>query len=374
MNQIKTLAKSTALAVAAIISSAAVTGCANFGSEGILSKDKGALNTSPSGGYGIQRHFYAGLGLGRSRLEPDTSEVAGADINDRVEPGGQVTLGMDVSRHLAVEFHSADLGSAGVSPTGRVNYHTHGASALVYAGKNRHNFKRRGFSGYGRLGLGFLDNSVDGPVNYEQDNSTHVLVGAGLEYMTRIGLGIRAEAISYEQDAQYAQLGVIYRTGKRESSRPIQIVKAPEPEPVPVVVPTPTPTPIPVPAVVVAEPVAVDTCSEFTGTLDGVNFHSNSEQLTDDARTVLDGVAYRLNECDSVPVRITAHTDSVGADSYNQELSERRANSVATYLQSRGIDAGRLDSQAYGETQPIDTNDTPEGRRRNRRVELMTVQ
>lgn len=374
MKQITSLVKSTALVVSAVIGSVAVTGCASSGSDGILAKDKSVLNTSPSRVYGdnnrIKRHIYAGLGVGRSWMEPDTSEIVGANVNDRVEPGGQVTVGMDLSRQLAVEFHSADLGSAGVTPSSRVNYHIHGASALLYAGKNRHNFKRQGISGYGRVGLGYLDNSVDGPINYVKDNSTHVLVGAGLEYMTRIGLGIRAEAISYEEDARYAQLGVVYRTGKRES-RPVQIVKAPEPEPTPI----PTPTPIPVPAIVVAEPPApIDTCSEFSGTLDGVNFHSDSDQLTGDARAVLDGVAYRLNECDSVPVRITAHTDSVGADSYNQSLSERRARSVVTYLQSRGIDTGRLDAQAYGESQPIDTNDTPEGRRRNRRVELMTVQ
>ena len=367
MKQVTTLLKSTALAVSAIISIFGVTGCANSGS-GTLGNNSASTNLGYQDNNRIQRHVYAGLGVGPSRMEPDTSEVSGADVNDRVESGGQVTLGMDLSRQLSVELHSADLGSAGVTPSSRVNYHIHGASALLYAGKNRHNYRRQGFSGYGRLGFGLLDNSVDGDVTYVQDNGTHVLFGAGLEYMTRIGLGIRAEAISYEEDAQYAQLGVVYRTGKRQSKRPVQIVKAPEP------IPEPTPTPIPVPAVVVAEPEPVDTCSEFSGTLDGVNFHSDSDQLTGDARSVLDSVAHRLNECDSVPVRISAHTDSVGADSYNQNLSERRASSVANYLQSRGIDAGRLNSEAYGETQPIDTNGTPEGRRRNRRVELLTVQ
>lgn len=367
MKQITNLVKSTTMAVSAIVVTLGISGCASNGASGLWSKDAASYDASTNR---VQRHVYAGLGLGRSRMEPDTSEVPGANVNDRIEPGGQVTLGMDLSRQLAVELHSADLGSAGVTPASRINYHIHGASALLYAGKNRHNFKRHGFSGFGRLGVGYLDNSVDGPVNFVRDNSTHVLVGAGLEYMTRIGLGVRAEAIAYEEDAQYGQLGVVYRTGKRPSRRPVQIVKAPEPKPIP----EPTPTPIPVPAVVVAEPAPVDTCSEFSGTLDGVNFHSDSEQLTSDAQAVLDGVASRLSECDSVPVRISAHTDSVGADSYNQSLSERRANSVSSYLQSRGIDGSRLNSEAYGETQPIDTNDTPEGRRRNRRVELLTVQ
>jgi len=120
MKQITSLVKSTALAVSAIIGSLGVTGCASVGSDGILAKDKSLLNTSPSRAYDdnrIKRHIYAGLGLGRSWMEPDTSEVVGANVNDRVEPGGQVTVGMDLSRQLAVEFHSADLGSAGVTIT-----------------------------------------------------------------------------------------------------------------------------------------------------------------------------------------------------------------------------------------------------------------
>ena len=320
--------------------------------------------------YAIKNHVYGGIGLGNSWMEPDTSEVPGTDVNDRVEAAGQITLGVDVTRHLSLEAHSADLGSAGLSPNGRVNYHTYGGSALLYAGKNRGNFKRQGLSGYGRLGFGVLDNSSVGDVNYIQDNGTHMLFGAGLEYMTRVGLGLRAELISFEEDARYAQLGLVYRMGKRQSEKPVEIVEAPTPVPEP----APIPTPIPVPAVVVAEPVQpVDTCDEFNGTLEGVNFHTNSAQLTDEAQGILDNVASRLLECSAVPVRISAHTDSVGDDNYNQSLSERRADSVASYLGNRGIDGQRLRTEAFGETMPIETNATREGRRQNRRVELITV-
>lgn len=318
--------------------------------------------------YAIRRHVYAGIGAGAARLQPDTSEVDGVDVNDRVEAGGQVTLGMDVTRHFAIEAHSADLGSAGLSPTGRINYHIHGASALLYAGKNRGNFKRSGLSGYGRLGLGMLDNSAVGDAaGYVQDNSAHMLFGLGLEYMTRSGLGLRAEAISFEEDAQYMQLGMVYRMGRRSVEKPVEIVEAPAPVPVE--------TPIPVPAVVIAKPapIPVDQCEEFAGTLEGVNFHSDSAELTKDALGVLDNVASRLAECESVPVRISAHADSQGQLDYNQGLSERRADSVATYLGGKGIDTGRLQTEAFGETVPIETNNTREGRRQNRRVELITI-
>lgn len=323
-----------------------------------------------SGGYEnrIGRHIYAGLGIGASRLEPDTSDVVGVDVNDRVEGAGQISIGMDLNRHLALELHSADLGSAGLSPpNGRINYHAHGASALYYVGKQRHNYRRQGLTGYGRAGVGFLENGSVGNVNFVQDNDAHLLVGAGIEYMTKIGLGLRAEAISFEKDINYGQLAMIYRTGARRSKRPIQIVKAPEPAPV-VVPAIKVAEPEPVPEPIVEAP---SVCDEFNGVLDGVNFHSDSAELTAEGSQVLYHAAEKLRSCEELQITVSAHTDSVGAEQYNQGLSERRARSVVQSLTERGINASRMTSTAYGETQPIDTNDTPEGRRRNRRVELI---
>ena len=184
-----------------------------------------------------------------------------------------------------------------------------------------------------------------------------------LEYMTSIGLGIRAEGIAFEEDAQFAQLGVIYRTGRRQQREAVQIVQE---APAPVVVPEPAPV-----EVAAAEPEPYNACDAFEGVLDGVNFHNDSATLTEAATQVLDGVATTLSQCDSVPVSISAHTDSVGSESYNQGLSSRRADSVLEYLGSRGIETTRMTAEAFGETQPIDTNDTAEGRSRNRRVELI---
>lgn len=347
-----------------VASVAAASGCTSLqqiipgSSEPSLGR---ATTTDPSDRVG--RHFYAATGVGASRMNPDASEVPAFSVNDRVEAGGQVTVGVDLSRQLSVEVHSADLGSAGFSPGGRINYHINGASALVYAGKNRHNFKRRGLSGYGRIGVGLLENSPVGNVPFVKDNDAHVLFGAGVEYMTRIGLGVRAEGIAFEEDAQYAQLGVIYRTGRRQQDEPVEIVKAPEPAPIPAAA-APEPEPIP-------EPVAYDPCEQFTGVLEGVNFHTDSDRLTDNAQLNLDNVAGTLSECVTAPVSISAHTDSDGSESYNQDLSRRRAASVVEYLIGRGIASDRMSATAFGETQPIASNDTPEGKRQNRRVELI---
>jgi len=325
----------------------------------------------------VQRHFYAAIGLGKSSLQPDASEVDGLDVNQTSSTGRQLALGLDVNRHFSVELDTADLGSAGFSPGGRINYQVHSASALMYAGKQRHRYRRQGFTGYGRLGFGLLNNSAEGGINFEQENSSHFLLGAGLEYMTKIGLGLRAEAISFDSDVRYGQLALMYRFGKNQSKKPVEIPQAP----------TPAPQPAPVPAVQVAKPAQkpapviqpvpqpVTTgrgvCAEFDGVLEGVNFHSGSDQLTDTGKSVLARAAQKLLQCTDVSISITAHTDSQGAEDYNQKLSAKRARSVMINLFNRGIEKHRMKGRAFGESRPIDTNATEEGRRRNRRVEVV---
>ena len=67
------------------------------------------------------------------------------------------------------------------------------------------------------------------------------------------------------------------------------------------------------------------------------------------------------------------HTDSTGSDAYNQGLSERRARSVADYLSSHGVQSARIGTRGFGETQPVASNETEEGRAANRRVEIKIV-
>ena len=103
-----------------------------------------------------------------------------------------------------------------------------------------------------------------------------------------------------------------------------------------------------------------------------MNFHTDSASLTNEAVDVLDNVAAKLVDCPVDSITITAHTDSVGSEEYNQALSERRAHYVVEYLSTRGVERQTLRATAFGETQPIDSNDTAEGRSRNRRVEIFT--
>lgn len=73
-------------------------------------------------------------------------------------------------------------------------------------------------------------------------------------------------------------------------------------------------------------------------------------------------------------IRIEGHTDSQGTDAYNLDLSRRRAAAVMEYLTTAGVDPSRLESEGYGESKPIDTNDTKEGRANNRRVEFTILE
>lgn len=92
---------------------------------------------------------------------------------------------------------------------------------------------------------------------------------------------------------------------------------------------------------------------------------------TAESIAILDQAIDTLKRNPEVRVEVDGHTDSVGTDAYNQKLSERRAKGVYDYLTAHGIDASRLDGpKGFGESQPIDTNDTAEGRQRNRRTEL----
>jgi len=104
-----------------------------------------------------------------------------------------------------------------------------------------------------------------------------------------------------------------------------------------------------------------------------VTFATNSSDLSPAFFNVLNSVGKVLNEFDKSVVEVAGHTDSTGADAYNQTLSERRAGSVTQYLQSQGISGQRIITVGMGETRPVADNNTAEGRQANRRVEITMV-
>jgi outer membrane protein OmpA-like peptidoglycan-associated protein len=101
-----------------------------------------------------------------------------------------------------------------------------------------------------------------------------------------------------------------------------------------------------------------------------VQFDLDKADIRPDAAVILDEAASLLSANPGTQVAVGGHTDSSGSDAYNQSLSERRAASVRDYLASKGVDASRLSTAGFGESQPVADNATAEGRALNRRVEL----
>lgn len=104
-----------------------------------------------------------------------------------------------------------------------------------------------------------------------------------------------------------------------------------------------------------------------------ITFALNSADLNSQFFSALEGVGLVLKEYNKTVVEIAGHTDSSGSDSYNLQLSQRRAQAVASYLVSQGVKSERLITVGAGEAHPIASNDTEQGRAANRRVELTIV-
>ena len=100
-------------------------------------------------------------------------------------------------------------------------------------------------------------------------------------------------------------------------------------------------------------------------------FGFNQSSLNATASSNLDKLALVLKEYPDTDIEIQGHTDSKGADDYNMTLSEKRASSVATYLKGKGVASSRIRTKGYGETAPVATNDTEDGRAQNRRVNFL---
>ena len=133
--------------------------------------------------------------------------------------------------------------------------------------------------------------------------------------------------------------------------------------------PAPAPTAAPAPAPVV---VPVPTSEKVSYSADAF-FDFDKAVLKPAGKASLDDLSSKLQGINLEVIIAVGHTDSVGADAYNQKLSVRRAESVKAYLQSKGIEANRIYTEGKGEKQPVAENKSTAGRAKNRRVEIEVV-
>jgi OOP family OmpA-OmpF porin len=150
----------------------------------------------------------------------------------------------------------------------------------------------------------------------------------------------------------------VFRCGTPQPPAPPPVVEA-EPEPPPPPPPEPPPPP------------KVEVKDDKIELNEKVNFETGKAVLLPDSKTLLDEVAQVLADHPEIQkVRVEGHTDNQGGAAYNKRLSNRRAKAVRDYLVSQGIDGKRLVSKGLGQSKPIASNKTAEGREQNRRVEL----
>jgi len=149
------------------------------------------------------------------------------------------------------------------------------------------------------------------------------------------------------------------------AAAPAPVVAPPAPAPAPV-----APAPAPAPAVAAIAP--VPSSEKVTYAADAF-FDFNKADLKQEAKTKLDDLVSKTKEINLEVIIAVGHTDSIGGDAYNDKLSVKRAESIKTYLTSKGLEANRVYTEGKGKKQPVADNKTAEGRAKNRRVEIEVV-
>ncbi len=396
-------------------------GCSSFKTPNAL-KNLSLPNIEiPENDPSFRKRIYAGTSFGKSKLKPDTSGTI-YDLSNDSATASQIRLGIDLHNKLSVELNTSVLGKAQFTQGQGtdVSYTSASIDALIYGlTGNKNRSRREGFSGYGRIGYGIVQHgSIVLPFDYSENS---VLLGIGAEYGFSNGLALRAEFTRIDSDATVMGVGGIYRFGMAPKSIGQVFVNAAKPalgaahrrtevhngkvvqinsgyrnpgemaaqlsgsqQPKKSMWTTKvSKKDLDGDGVLNAHDQCKDTvpnttvanngCGMFDASLSDVTFKPGSVWLTPKARGALDSLAVTLLAFPEARIQIRAHTDSEGAADVNLGLSARRAESVVSYLKEKGIGELQLETLGLGESQPIDSNDTAEGRKRNRRIELVTL-
>jgi len=309
--------------------------------------------------------IYVGAGVGATQLEPKMPNGS-LTVSDDTDSGFDIAVGYDFSSRLSAEVYYGDFGSAGIAfigaDVGTVDYQVFGLSGIAYLLNSRSGLSanktgsgmgtREGLSLYTRVGLGGV--VADSELDHTVKNPVHLALGLGAEYGFGNGFAVRGEYRALDTDMHYASVSLLKRFGQVRSTAPIAATTRSAVQPAPQKV----------------EPVTAVTPK--SADLDGVttvNFAFDRSEISPQAASKLDKVAAALSNSD-VSVSLEGHTDWIASERYNQELSIRRAESVRRYLEAKGISRSRLSVRGFGETRPVASNNTVEGRASNRRADI----
>ncbi len=313
----------------------------------------------------FSKRVYVGAGVGASVLEPK-SHSSSLTVSDGNDFGYHVALGYDFTTRLSAEIYYANLGEAKIaflgSDVGAVDYAVFGLSGIAYLYNSRSGFsgragqaglsQREGLSLYGRLGVGGVN--ADSQLDYRVDHRAHLAMGIGAEYGFKNGLAVRGEYLALDSDQSYAKISLLKRFGRANSAPELL-----------------TTTPV---INVAAQPVTPTTKPEPTVTkaFPSIKFAFDQSDLSPTALAKLSEVLDVLLNSDR-KVLLEGHTDWISTEQYNYDLSLRRAQSVRDYLLSKGIESDRVKLVGFGESRPLSSNETSEGRAMNRRVDIRDI-
>lgn len=323
------------------------------------------------------RCFYAGAGIGVSRLEPDTGDSAwtNSDINDQAFT---VYGGYRFARDWFVEGRLALLGEAGLksstpAATASVRYDALAVHAGYYLPVRFHWFDQPlPLKLFVKGGLSYvMKDASDSRVRLDSSGSLVLpALGGGLEWQLDQRWLLRAELDSFSSRTRMASLSAAYTFGgTRHYYEPAVEPPAAPAEALPACECSPAVDDSP--TVEQLEQRNVEALQQ--NTLPAITLDVGSAELSQAARNELDALAKALQRFPDVSIEIHGHADSRGADSFNQLLSEQRANRVRDYLVERGIDAARLQTRGFGSSRPVADNSTEQGRQQNRRIEFVIL-
>jgi outer membrane protein OmpA-like peptidoglycan-associated protein len=339
-----------------------------------------------------QGEWYAGGDVGYSWLKPRNVN-GGYRIDDDTSAGWRALVGKQVWRDWSVEGFFADAGEAGIASQNATVGHLGELAYKIYGVGTEWTPMLGGVGGRGATlypllkgGLVATSNSANAStINYDKLHGVGFYIGAAGVWQFARTWRAQLELISYDKDERMLTVGLRKTFGGSKPVTQSVVAPAPIPEPAPVVETSPVVMPPPPPPAPLDSDNdgVVDTADVCPTTPTGDRVDTNGCSLTINLQVYFDNDSGKLKpESDlelqrfvtfmkavpSATGELQGHTDSVGKDSYNLLLSQKRAESVRAWVISQGVNATRLTAKGYGETQPLASNATPEGRADNRRV------
>ncbi len=310
----------------------------------------------------------------------------GGDRNSHDGWGGGLGIGKMINKHFNVELKGFYQTATGYNDFRDPTNTTGGSWDLAGATADLQYFISRGtFSPYTVIGLGGMNSNVPGRsgagfigeagAGFTYELLDNLLLRSDVRYRYNQNFNANLQQGTNEFHDMTVNVGVVVPFGAKPKAEPYV-----EPAPAPVAVADCSTMDSDAdgvndcidkcPGTIAGSKVDATGCP-ISLELKGVNFNYDSAQLTQNAMFVLDGVAQSLiNYPLKDELEVHGHTSSEGSNAYNMKLSQKRSQSVANYLTSKGV-TNRLVARGYGESKPIADNRTEQGREQNRRVELI---